>query len=85
MNLLEVKVNKLLLECSMQYESERPSSSGIFQQQHKQEALPTPPKRPFAPPETESEMSKAKDMAVPQKTVVDTKYCVGLWNQWCSH
>ena len=24
-------------------------------------------------------------MAVPQKTVADTKYCVGLWNQWRSH
>lgn len=24
-------------------------------------------------------------MAIPHKTVIDTNYCVGLWNQWCRH
>ena len=40
---------------------------------------------PFAPPKTKSEISTAKGMAVPQKMVANTNYCVGLWNQWCSH
>ena len=85
-HLLEAEIDKLLSECSDQYEfkSESPSSSGIVHQHHDQE-VPSSPKCPFAPQKIESEISKAKDMAVPQKTVADTKYCVGLWNQWHSH
>ena len=77
-HLLEADIDKLLLECSEQYEDECPSSSDVLQQEHNRGTLPVPPKRPFAPPKTESEISKAKDMAVPQKTVADTNYCVGL-------
>ena len=85
-HLLEAEIDKLLSEYSDQYEfkSESPSSSGIVHQHHDQE-VPSSPKCPFAPQKIESEISEAKDMAVPQKTVADTKYCVGLWNQWHSH
>ena len=87
---LEAAVNKLLLECSMQYESEllgNPGSSGSLHQHSTIGEIfdRAPPKRPFAPPKTEPEISKAKDDAVPHKTVQDKNYCVGLWNQWCSH
>ena len=39
----------------------------------------------FAPPKTKEEMCKAKLGAIPASTASDTKYCVGVWNDWCRH
>ena len=33
----------------------------------------------------ESEIIEAKKMAVAHSTVVDTNYCIRLWDQWSSH
>ena len=41
--------------------------------------------RRFAPPKTAEDIHKAKLRAIPATTTKDTKYCVGIWNEWCSH
>ena len=41
--------------------------------------------RKFALPKTEEEISLAKRGAIPATTHKDTKYCVTIWNEWCSH
>lgn len=76
---LEAEVDRLLLECHLQYD-EQPNVPEIST-----EPPPPPPKRHFAVPKTDQEIAKAKEAAIPRKTVTDTNYCVGLWNQWCSH
>ena len=60
-HLLEAEIDKLLSECSDQYEfkSESPSSSGIVHQHHDQEA-PSSPKCPFAPQKPSQKFPKLK-------------------------
>ena len=45
----------------------------------------TTSKRSFVPPKTQQEIGKAKLSAIPATTTADTKYCVKIWNDWCSH
>jgi len=39
----------------------------------------------FAPPKTDEEIERARERAVPAKTVADTKYCVRLFDTWREH
>ena len=82
-HLLEAEIDRLLLECSFQYETEGQSGSSFQLGEEKNKK--TPGKRLFAAPKTEKEIAEAKDRAIPRKTMEDTNYCVGVWNQWCSH
>ena len=41
--------------------------------------------RSFAAPKTKEEISAAKASAIPAKTRADTKYCIGIWKEWCSY
>ena len=82
-HLLEAEIDRLLLECSFQYETEGQSGSSFQLGEEKNKK--TPGKRLFAAPKTEKEIAEAKDRAIPWKTMEDTNYCVGVWNQWCSH
>ena len=81
---MDAHVEALLLACSQQFEEEEE------EQASKRIKLdPTPEcsssKRPFAAPKSREEIAKAKLSAVPEKTLIDTNYCVRLWNQWCDH
>ena len=38
--------------------------------------------RKFAPPKTEQEIETTRKAAIPPKTQSDTKYCIGIWNEW---
>ena len=39
----------------------------------------------FAQPKTDKEIVQARAEGVPVKTQQDTKYCVGLWEEWREH
>ena len=39
----------------------------------------------FAPPKTEQEIQQARIGAIPKKTQSDTKYCIGMWDEWRYH
>ena len=39
-------------------------------------------KRAFAKPKTLDEIEQAKKSAIPVATMKDTKYCLGVWNEW---
>ena len=67
----EPSVKRPRLQCDHMHESNQPSA--------------TTTKRSFAPPKTQQEICKAKLSAIPSTTTVDTKYCVKIWDQWCSH
>ena len=41
--------------------------------------------RKFALPKTEEDILQAKRRAIPASTLKDTKYCVAIWSEWCSH
>lgn len=41
--------------------------------------------RKFAPPKSEKEMQQARISAISKKTQSDTKYCVGMWDEWHYH
>ena len=41
--------------------------------------------RKFALPKTEEEIEQARIGAIPKKTKSDTKYCVGMWDEWRYH
>ena len=87
-HLLEAEIDRLLLECSLQHDQqERPgdSTQQVEQSAESEKCKKSPAKRPFAIPKTEKEIAEAKDRAIPRKTLEDTNYCVGVWNQWCSH
>ena len=36
----------------------------------------------FAKPKTDEEIQLAQERAIPVKTVADTKYCIGLFEEW---
>ena len=73
----EADLDNLLLACSDSYEAtaKRPRLS-----------VPPPAKvRAFASPKTGEEVEQARKNAMPKKTQDDTKYCVGIWNEWRQH
>ena len=39
----------------------------------------------FALPMVVEDIYQAKLCAIPATTTKDTKYCVTIWNKWCSH
>ena len=83
---MEAEVDRLLLECHLQYDEslDQPCIPEISTTPPPPPPPPQP-KRHFAVPKTDQEITKAKEAAIPHKTITDTNYCVGLWNQWCSH
>ena len=42
----------------------------------------TSAKRAFARPKTQEEIGQAKKSSIPATTMKDTRYCVGVWNEW---
>ena len=42
-------------------------------------------KRVFASIKTDSEVESARAADIPQKTQQDTKYCIGIWEEWTLH
>ena len=90
-NPLEEGLDALLLACSDMYElnaeAAEPNAKRLrFECVHENsQPSATTSKRSFAPPKTQQEMCKAKLSAIPASTAADTKYCVKIWNQWCSH
>ena len=48
----------------------------------KQDPPPTKQKR-FGDPLTLDDVAQATKAAVPKKTQQDTRWCVGIWNEWC--
>jgi hypothetical protein len=36
----------------------------------------------FAPPKSDDEIQQARERAIPSKTLADTKYCMGILNEW---
>ena len=89
-NPLEVGLDALLLACSDMYELNAETEPSVkhprLESDHDSGQLSvTTSKRSFAPPKTQQEMCKAKLSAIPATTAADMKYCVKIWNQWCSH
>ena len=87
---MEEGLDALLLACSEMYElnaNEAEPSAKRAKHESDESGQPsaTTSKRSFAPPKTQEEMCKAKLSAIPASTAADTKYCVRIWNQWCSH
>ena len=39
----------------------------------------------FAPPKTDREIQEVRNKGIPKKTLEDTKYCVKVWEEWCSY
>ena len=42
-------------------------------------------KRKFGPSKSDNDVATARITAIPKKTLSDTKYCIGVWNEWCVH
>ncbi len=38
--------------------------------------------RKFAPPKSINEVELARRETIPKKTLIDIKYCMGIWNEW---
>ena len=36
----------------------------------------------FAPHKSDAEIQQARERAIPTKTLTDTKYCMGIFNEW---
>ena len=73
----EAELDNLFLTCSDNYEAtaKRPRRTD-----------PVPAKlRVFAPPKSREEVVQARKNAIPKKTQDDTKYCIGMWNDWRQH
>jgi hypothetical protein len=75
---LEAEVDRLLLECHLQYDN-------LLEPSIPEISTAPPPNSHFAVAKTDQEIVKTKEVAIPNKTIADTNYCVGLWNHWCSH
>ena len=92
-NPLEVGLDALLLAGSDMYEVNTEAEPSVkrprLQSDHMHESSQpsaTTTKRSFAPPKTQQEICKAKlTSAIPSTTTANTKYCVKIWDQWCSH
>ena len=86
---LEAGLDALLLACSDMLEQNDETEPGSKRPRLDSECSSTEElttsKRSFAPPETQQEIGKAKLSAIPATTTADTKYCVKIWNDWCSH
>ena len=48
-------------------------------------SLPNKKKRQFASVKTDTEVQTARATGTPKKTMEDTKYCLGLWDEWVRH
>ena len=89
-NPLEVGLDNLLLPRSDMYElnseTELSAKRLRLESDHGSGQLTaSTSKHYFAPPKTEQEICKAKLSAIQASTAADMKYCVKIWNQWCSH
>ena len=42
-------------------------------------------KRKFGPSKSDNDVATARISAIPKKTLSDTKYCIGVWNEWYVH
>ena len=76
---IDAHVEALFSACSQHFEEAE-------EQRSKYIKLDTTPgsssiKQPFAAPKSVEEIAKAKLSAVPEKTLLDTKYCIGVWNK----
>ena len=92
---LEAELDSLLLQCSdffeqqQESEIEQPASkrprqdSGSSSTALVSAANANP--RKCALPKSEEDILQAKRRATPATTLKDTKYCVTIWNEWCSH
>ena len=71
------------LELPSEFESSQEGAAAAFKCP-RLEHLPQPKAKPrkFAPPKTEQEIETARKGAIPKKTQSDTKYCIGMWNEW---
>ena len=88
-NPLEVGLDAPLLTCSDMYKLNAETEPSVkcprLESDHENGQLSaTTSKHSFAPPKTQQEMCKAKLSAIPATTAADTKYCVKIWDQWCS-
>ena len=90
---LEVELDALLLQCSNIYEQDyrneqppvkRPRQDSGSSSTTSVQAT-SGNSRQFALPKTEEDILQAKRHAIPQSTLRDTKYCITVWNEWCSH
>ena len=82
-DVLDAHVEALLLACSQHYEEEEEEQAS--KPMKLDSTTGSSSKQPFAAPKSEEEIAKAKLSAVPEKTLANTKYCIGVWNQWCDH
>ena len=82
-DILDAHIEALSLACSQQYEEEEEEQAS--KRMKLDSTTGSSSKWPFAVPKSEEEIAKAKLSAVPEKTLADTKYCIGVWNQWCDH
>jgi len=80
------EIDRLLAAASESYESftPQPETAPPLTQQPGHNTTPAHSIR-FAQPQTDEEIERARQKAVPAKTVADTKYCVRLFNEWRTH
>ena len=89
---LEAELDSLLLQCSNIFEQdvEQPAAKCPRQDFGSSTTALVPAtnvnSRKFVLPKTEEKnILQAKHRAIPATTLKDTKYCVAIWNEWCSH
>ena len=75
---------ELFLACSTSFE-QQPLQQPIKRQRLCAAEGCTSTARIFAPPKTEQDIQQARLGAIPKKTQSDTKYCIGMWNEWRYH
>lgn len=80
---IDAHVEALFLACSQHYEEEEEKQ--VSKCMKLDTSSGSSSKQPFAALKSEEEIAKAKLSAVPEKTLLDTKYCIGVWNHWCDH
>ena len=76
---------ELLLACKSIFEppAKRPKVDTISTNGNASKTSATA--RTFSPPKTEQEIQQARIGAIPKKTQSDTKYCIGMWDEWRYH
>ncbi len=83
LNLTDEELDELLLACSNSFE-QQPTKRPKLDESATYPTCSSKP-RTFAPPKMEQEIQQARVGAVPKKTQADTKYCLGLWEEWRYH
>ena len=83
---LEAELDLLLLQCSdiFKLDFEQPKQASGSSSTALIPATSANPRK-FALPKTEEDILQAKRHAIPASTLKDTKYCIAIWNEWCSH